>query len=323
MDTEGLGALDEDSNHDVRIFSLAILLSSFFLYNSVGSIDENALSSLSLVINLTRHIQLKAQGVSQEDIDPEEYSQYFPSFMWVVRDFALQLVDLEGEPITSKEYLEKALQPQKGFSDGVEQKNRIRRMLKSFFKERDCCTMIRPLTKEENLQSLEKIPIEELRPEFVEQFMGLRRQVINRIKAKVMHGKKLSGDMLYNLAGSYVDAINRGAVPNIETAWSYICKSQCQRAQQEAYERFERSFQESFEQRAPIFEEELAEIYKECKRNSLEEFSKTAVGDVAKSFLVELKDKMKHKFKLIKQENEKIAEVSTGDRNIWLKDMMI
>lgn len=64
MDTEGLGALDEDSNHDVRIFSLAILLSSFFLYNSVGSIDENALSNLSLVINLTKHIHLKAQGMS-------------------------------------------------------------------------------------------------------------------------------------------------------------------------------------------------------------------------------------------------------------------
>jgi hypothetical protein len=310
MDTEGLGALDEDSNHDVRIFSLAILLSSFFIYNSVGSIDENALSSLSLVINLTRHIQLKAQGVSQEDIDPEEYSQYFPSFMWVVRDFALQLVDMEGEPITSKEYLEKALQPQKGFSDGVEQKNRIRRMLKSFFKERDCCTMIRPLTKEENLQSLEKMNLDDLRPEFVEQFMQLRRKVVNRIKAKVMHGKKLSGDMLYNLAGSYVDAINKGAVPNIETAWSYICKSQCQRAQQESYEKFERALQDAFEQRAPIFEEELIEIYKECKRNSLEEFSKTAVGDVAKSFLIELKDKMNHKFKLIKQENEKIAEVS-------------
>ena len=41
-------------------------------------------------------------------------------------------------------------------------------MLKSFFKERDCCTMIRPLTKEENLQSLEKMDLEELRPEFVE-----------------------------------------------------------------------------------------------------------------------------------------------------------
>ena len=30
VDSEGLGALDEDSNHDVRIFSLAILLSSYF-----------------------------------------------------------------------------------------------------------------------------------------------------------------------------------------------------------------------------------------------------------------------------------------------------
>lgn len=154
--------------------------------------------------------------------------------------------------------------------------------------------------------------------------MQLRRKVVNRIKAKVMHGKKLSGDMLYNLAGSYVDAINKGAVPNIETAWSYICKSQCQRAQQESYERFERSLQESFEQRAPIFEEELIEIYKECKRNSLEEFSKTAVGDVAKSFLIELKDKMNHKFKLIKQENEKIAEVSKGPHLCALeRDMMI
>jgi hypothetical protein len=55
--------LDEDSNHDVRIFSLAILISSFFIYNSVGSIDENALSNLSLVINLTKHIHLKSTGL--------------------------------------------------------------------------------------------------------------------------------------------------------------------------------------------------------------------------------------------------------------------
>lgn len=108
IDSEGLGALDEDSNHDVRIFSLAILLSSYFIYNSVGSIDEQALQNLSLVINLTKHIHLKSNAAIDET-DPEEYSQYFPSFLWVVRDFALQLVDAEGEPISSKDYLEKAL----------------------------------------------------------------------------------------------------------------------------------------------------------------------------------------------------------------------
>lgn len=56
IDSEGIGALDEDQNHDSKIFSLAILLSSQFIYNSVGSIDENAIQNLSLVVNLTKHI---------------------------------------------------------------------------------------------------------------------------------------------------------------------------------------------------------------------------------------------------------------------------
>lgn len=39
VDSEGIGALDEDQNHDIKIFTLAILTSSIFIYNSVGSID--------------------------------------------------------------------------------------------------------------------------------------------------------------------------------------------------------------------------------------------------------------------------------------------
>ncbi|MBK8156838.1 MAG: hypothetical protein IPK55_13025 [Streptococcus sp.] len=35
---------------------------------------------------------------------------YFPSFMWVVRDFSLQLKDRDGEDITAREYLEGALE---------------------------------------------------------------------------------------------------------------------------------------------------------------------------------------------------------------------
>jgi hypothetical protein len=62
-----------------------------------------------------------------------------------VRDFSLQLINSEGENITPKDYLEMALAPQKGFSDDVEEKNRIRRLLSSFFKERECATLVRPL----------------------------------------------------------------------------------------------------------------------------------------------------------------------------------
>lgn len=58
--------------------------------------------------------------------------------------------------------------------------------MKSFFKERDCVTMIRPLTKEDELQNLDKMNLDELRGEFVEQIMVLKRKVIHKIKPKVI-----------------------------------------------------------------------------------------------------------------------------------------
>jgi len=51
IDSEGIGAFDEDENHDSKIFLLALLLSSFFIFNSMGTIDENALNSLSLIVS--------------------------------------------------------------------------------------------------------------------------------------------------------------------------------------------------------------------------------------------------------------------------------
>ena len=58
----------------------------------------------------------------------------------------------------------------------------------------------------------------------------------------MMNGKKLNGEMLYNLVLSYVDAINKGVVPSIESAWSYICKNECHKASIESYEKFEKIF---------------------------------------------------------------------------------
>ena len=43
IDTEGIGSVEEDTNHDVKIFLLAMLMSSYFMYNSVGTIDDMAL----------------------------------------------------------------------------------------------------------------------------------------------------------------------------------------------------------------------------------------------------------------------------------------
>ena len=39
MDSEGLGSIEEDINHDLRLCSITLLLSSTFLYNTMGAVD--------------------------------------------------------------------------------------------------------------------------------------------------------------------------------------------------------------------------------------------------------------------------------------------
>ena len=57
LDTEGLNSTQRDSTIDAKIFSLTILLSSMFIYNQIGHIDENSLENLNLVLNLSKNIQ--------------------------------------------------------------------------------------------------------------------------------------------------------------------------------------------------------------------------------------------------------------------------
>ena len=62
-------------------------------------------------------------------MDADEMAEYFPSFLWILRDFALRLEDSEGYSITQKQYLENSFTEQKGMSDAIEAKNRIRRLI--------------------------------------------------------------------------------------------------------------------------------------------------------------------------------------------------
>ena len=50
----------QTGQYSTQIFSLAVLLSSLFVYNQMGGIDEAALDRLSLVTEMTKHIRVKS-----------------------------------------------------------------------------------------------------------------------------------------------------------------------------------------------------------------------------------------------------------------------
>lgn len=86
--------------------------------SSVGAIDEDALGSLSFIANLSRHIQVKTEkelvvvvlphyngsyvgpftfqtkgSDNANEENPSDSSTSFPDFLWVLRDFTLNLED--------------------------------------------------------------------------------------------------------------------------------------------------------------------------------------------------------------------------------------
>lgn len=232
MDTEGLGSTQRSSTQDTRIFSLALLLSSYFIYNSRGVIDGRALDDLSLVINLTKFIQVKAQ----KEEDGSGLYEFFPSFLWVVRDFTLQLQEA-GKKISSRQYLENALKQQGTFSEDSQTKNHVRHILSKFFVDRDCVTMVRPAADEEMLRHLSD-HMDQLRPEFSKQVEILRTKVITNAKPKQLMGKVLNGPMLVHLAEAYVQALNDGGTPVISSAWDRVVDAQCQAGMDKARQAF-------------------------------------------------------------------------------------
>lgn len=86
--------------------------------------------------------------------------------MWILRDFVLDIRDKYGKSVSSKEYLDNALQDETAHSKASEPNRRIRKSLLMFFKDRDCMTMVRPVTDESELKQLNQLPFNKLRKEF-------------------------------------------------------------------------------------------------------------------------------------------------------------
>lgn len=71
---------------------------------------------------------------------------------------------------------------------------------------------------------------DDLRPEFVDQVQQLRKKIFKKVKPKMLCGRTLNGSMLVEICKAYTEAINKGSLPNIENAWTYVKKSETLKA---------------------------------------------------------------------------------------------
>lgn len=138
--------------------------------------------------------------------------------------------------------------------------------------------------------------------------LNLRKKILERTKIKTLNGKALDGAMLGQLLTSYVESINTGAVPNIENAWTYICRNQTQQALDKCFEEFNAGLDETLDTNWPVSNHFLKTLYTDLRDTAIQRYKKEAVGESFEQKLNSLVHKMEDKYEQLVKENKREYE---------------
>ncbi|XP_078073377.1 guanylate-binding protein 1-like [Mustelus asterias] len=286
LDTEGLGDVEKgDQKNDCWIFSLAVLLSSTFVYNSVGTIDQYAVEKLHFISNLTELIKVKSNEVNDDDDEELDLLKISPAFVWTVRDFTLEL-KIDGQDVTADDYLNHGLQLKKGCSRKVMEHNQPRECIRNYFRSRKCFVFVQP-TASSNLNQVETLPESQLDPKFFDMCHKFCQYIYLESQPKTIKGgHRINGRKLAILAKTYVETIASGDVPCIEDAVTSMAKIENTAALTDGIALYKQ--QMDLRVKLPTETEELAKMDILCRKEAFELFMKNSFKDQDQAYYKQL-----------------------------------
>ncbi|KAK9979973.1 hypothetical protein ABG768_013375 [Culter alburnus] len=313
LDTEGLGDVDKgDSKNDGWIFCLAVLLSSTLVYNSRGTIDNDAVEKLHYVSELAEKIKIRsAEAADEEEEEDSKYVIFFPSFIWVVRDFTLELV-IDGKKVTENEYLEFALQLKKGVNKKISDYNLPRQCIRTYFPSRNCFVFPSPASPE-NMTRLESLQEQDLVSDFLEVTNRFCDHIFHKSLVKTLKGgHKVTGKLLGNLVQIYVDTISSGKVPCLDNAVVTLANLENQAAVQEALKVYQ-SGMEKVKNKFPVSVDDISSEHQKFSSLATAEFMKRSFKDEKGEYLTKLVENIDICYIELLKENEMASERKCRD----------
>ncbi|XP_068520425.1 guanylate-binding protein 1-like isoform X2 [Anas acuta] len=331
LDTEGLGDTEKgDTKNDTWIFVLAVLLSSTLIYNSKGTIDQQAMDNLHYVLKLSECVQVKTapeeagdeqageEQAGEEQAGEEQAGEeqagheqpgsdrralFFSTFVWAVRDFTLQLEEY-GKEISEDEYLENALKLKDGSSQEAQSYNRLRECIRQLFPERKCFVFDQPARKKD-LPHLEELPDDMLDPEFQQQVERFCSYIWQNCPPKTIPGgREITGSRLGTLAESYVEAIRSGAVPCLESAVLALAQIENSAALKEAVALYKRQMEQGLPTETT---QELLELHARCEEEAMQLFMARAFEESREQFRAELTVQLEELIEHFLMRNERVS----------------
>ncbi|XP_062919355.1 guanylate-binding protein 1-like [Mobula hypostoma] len=306
LDTEGLGDPKKgDSHNDNSIYTLAILLSSILIYNGQKQIDQQSLQDLHFVTEQCKLIQMKSQP---DDYDRWDFVRFFPEFVWLIRDFTLDL-EIDGKDVTPNEYLEHSLKLKDSeVSEQDKEYNELRRCIRDHFPSL-CCFAFRPPADWKKLKHLQELEDKDLDEDFVKERKNLIHYIHTHKKVKrVLGGQLVTGRRFVELTKIYVGMMVDGVLPCVESCVAKLMDVENQAAVDEALKFYDDEMKK-FSESDDVTMNKLTEYYhmkskaafnifhKSCMNNSdkhIEQLEEI-MSSIYKSLMVRMKKKSQEK----------------------------
>uniref|UniRef100_A0A671L8L4 Guanylate-binding protein 1-like n=1 Tax=Sinocyclocheilus anshuiensis TaxID=1608454 RepID=A0A671L8L4_9TELE len=212
----------------------------------LGDVAKVNINGCVYVVELAEHIKIRSTEAADDEEEEEdsEFVRFFPSFIWVVRDFTLDL-EIDGKKVTDDDYLEFALNLRKGVSKKIRDYNLPGECIKRYFPSRKCFVFPFPANSHQDMTRLEILQDQDLAQQFLEvtghfcDYMFVNSDV-KRLKG----GHIVTGRLLGPLVEIYVDTISSGEVPCLDNAVVVLANLENQTAVQEALKVYQGGMEE-------------------------------------------------------------------------------
>jgi hypothetical protein len=253
LDVEGLSSkkTEAKSKHDLQMFTLSVLCSSVFIYNTKNVIDASALDGLQLTSQIaTEFMQTNSDSPNDDnpnDANPnannlncdnpnDNLPDHFPILVWAIRDWFLQFEVPGLDDPSSDKYIEHFL-----LNDEC-------KVIRDHFRERKCFAFPFPVSNMERMRDLGTIGNKELSTKFLEETTRLLMFIEQKAESKKIHGKGINGKSFSELLKSLTMSIREKKI-NIKSTSEYVVSA----TNRDAFERAIQKYQDLFKKEDSTF----------------------------------------------------------------------
>lgn len=253
MDSEGFFGPGIEEDYDAKIFTIATLLGSHLVYNTIKVIDQQAVNLLEM---LARRAQLFKTRSGQVADTPDSVmtpdflmSMNFPSLTWIVEDFTQQKSQDTSMLEWLKSYLRHDISNLKPDSssavvaqqpapaaDGraaheagsTAEKSTSKRQytqhyLSRLFKDLSVKTLFLPAIRREHLEDLSLLKYEDLTQDFRDELeKDVKPHIFGNLKSKSFSENQpaMTGRELQRAIHFIVNALRNGVFPELPSLWA-------------------------------------------------------------------------------------------------------